>query len=204
MSQQILFIHGGNTHDSYEEYLVYLRETQASLEKLRRRGIGQNLAERLGEGFEVIVPNMPCKQNAKYLEWKIWFEKFIPFLREGVILIGHSLGGLFLVKYLSENTLAVSVRSTLLVAAPYSSTTRRPEGLGDFVLGDDLSRFASQAGEVVIYHSHDDEIVPYSSSQKYLESIPQADLETFDDRGHFNQETFPELEDKLRELSLVS
>lgn len=204
MKQQVFLIHGGHPQDSYEAYLAYLRAYPLDLDKHNAQGWKQNLPVRLGEEFDVIAPNMPCKQNAKYLEWKIWFEKFIPFLRDGVILIGHSLGGLFLVKYLSENTLAVSVHSTFLVAAPYSSTTRRPEGLGDFVLGDDFSRFASQAGEVVIYHSHDDEIVPYSSGQKFLESLPQARLETFEDRGHFNQETFPELEDKIRELSLDS
>lgn len=204
MSQQVVIIYGGHTHDSYEEYLEYLRAYELDFERQGSVGWKQNLPERLGGEFEVVAPSMPCKQNAKYLEWKIWFEKFIPFLHDGVILIGHSLGGLFLVKYLSENHLTVSVRATFLVGAPFELTTRRPDGLGDFVLGDDLSRFVSQAGDVVIYHSHDDEIVPYSSGQKYLESLPRAHLETFEDRGHFNQETFPELEDKLRELSTSS
>ena len=47
------------------------------------------------------------RTNARYEEWKIWFERMIPFLNDNVILVGHSLGGIFFVKYLSENLLPI-------------------------------------------------------------------------------------------------
>ena len=46
---------------------------------------------------------MPCKFMVDYEAWKIWFERHFQFLQKEVILIGWSLGGRFLLKYLSEN-----------------------------------------------------------------------------------------------------
>ena len=196
--QQVVIIHGGETFDSYQMYLENLRVKQVDFSKRMAQDWKQHLPERLGQVCEVIAPSMPCKQNAKYLEWKIWFEKFIPLLRDGVILIGHSLGGIFLVKYLSENTLPIVVQATFLVGAPCNTPTQHP--IADFVLTQPLNGFAQQAGVMVLFHSHDDEIVPFSNAQKYAELLPDAHLQAFENRGHFNDETFPELEDKLREL----
>jgi len=43
---------------------------------------------------------MPCIENAKYNEWKIQFEKYLKRTDNDLILIGMSLGGIFLTKYL--------------------------------------------------------------------------------------------------------
>ena len=47
---------------------------------------------------------MPCYLNAKYIEWKIVFESIVERLSIGdeITLIGHSLGGNFLLKYFGE------------------------------------------------------------------------------------------------------
>ena len=71
---------------------------------------------------------MPLQENAKYNDWKIFFERYIPFLRNNVILIGASLGGIFLAKYLSENKFPKKILSTYLICPPFDNTT----------LGEDL------------------------------------------------------------------
>ena len=102
MKQQIFVIHGGNASNSYHEYLKYLKAKKITLDDFHRKDWKTGLAEKLGRNFEVHNPAMPNKQNAKYLEWKIYFEKIIPLMKAPVILVGHSLGGIFLAKYLSE------------------------------------------------------------------------------------------------------
>src|SRR3989344_3659970 len=105
MKTQIVVIHGGDTFDTYEQYLSFLKNYKIDFERFRenKKDWKATLAEKLGENYEVISHSMPNKRNAKYIEWKIWFEKFIPFLNPEVILVGHSLGGAFLAKYFSEN-----------------------------------------------------------------------------------------------------
>ena len=95
MKQQILVIHGGNAFDTYAEYLDNLKIKEVTLEKIRARDWKRTLADKLGQDYDVISPMMPNGQNAKYIEWKIWFEKIFSLFDDGAILIGHSLGASF-------------------------------------------------------------------------------------------------------------
>lgn len=47
-------------------------------------------------------PQMPDPDNPHYLSWKGCIEKELKALADDSILVGHSLGGSVLVKYLSE------------------------------------------------------------------------------------------------------
>ncbi len=199
MNRQVFVIHGGNAYDSYEKYFISLRNKQVTLEDLRRTDWKMMLQQKLGDEFEVYVPSMPSKQNAKYAEWKIWFEKFVPFMEPNVILVGHSLGAIFLAKYLSENAYPVTIRATLLVGAPFNTLTNHP--LADFNLGTDLTLLSKQAGEIFLYHSKDDNVVPYSNFQDYQHALPDARAFSFNDRGHFVGEHFPEILETIRSLA---
>ena len=99
---QILLIHGGETFRNQKDYLNYLKNRTISIKK-RVRWSQEYLDKELGKKFEIIRPRMPLQENAKYSDWKIFFERHMPLLRNNIILIGNSLGGIFLAKYLSEN-----------------------------------------------------------------------------------------------------
>jgi predicted alpha/beta hydrolase family esterase len=184
--RQVIIIGGGEAFDTREEYLAYLRGVPYDPYEVRPDGWKKNLPLALGDGFEVIALSMPCALNAKYEEWAIWFGRVVPFLRDGVILVGHSLGANFIVKYLAENALPVRVGSIHLVAGSFGCA-------GGFSLPASLERVTEQAGRVFIYHSHDDPVVPFSDAEKYRDAFPKAELIAFDDRGHFSQADFPEL-----------
>lgn len=200
MKKQIIFIDGGETFDSYEDYLGYLRGCEFDPEKVRGKRWKDSLAERLGEDFEVIAPTMPCKFNAKYKEWKIWFDRVVPFLRDGVILIGHSLGGIFLAKYLSENDFPKKISATYLIAAPYDAEDSE-YSLADFTLPKSLEKLRQQGGKIFIFHSEDDPVVPFLDSGKYLRALPEAEKMIFKDKGHFLQEEFPELVESVTKMT---
>lgn len=198
MKRQVFVIHGGNAFDSYEEYITYLKAKEISLADLQYKDWKHDLGEKLGEDYEIIAPRMPSGNNAKYVEWKIWFEKFIPFLQDEVILVGHSLGGIFLAKFLSEETFPKKIGGVFLVAAPFNTATQH--SLGDFILNHDLQKLAKQAEQIFLYHSHDDAIVPFSNFEQYIELLPQANQRIFDHRGHMNQEEFPEIVQDIQSL----
>ena len=193
MKKQIVIIHGGETYATYDGYIEGLKSyTIENLDDLRRRSWKDTLNERLGENYDVVSPKMPNKLNAKYLEWKLWFEKLIPLLNEKVVLIGHSLGGIFLVKYLAENKYPKIIVATFLIAAPHDDTAGT-YSLADFTIPKDLSQIQTQGGELYLIHSKDDRVVPFSDVEKYQKQLKDARAMLFEDRGHFNQEEFKEL-----------
>jgi predicted alpha/beta hydrolase family esterase len=156
----------------------------------------KNLQEDLGEGCAVLPIAMPNKLNAKYEEWQIWFERHIPFFEDDVVLIGHSLGGVFLAKYLAENDLPKRVAKTFLVAAPYETESEEYH-LDTFVLPESRWRFAGQGGEILLFHSKDDAVVPYPDAERYARALPKAELVALNNLGHINQEHFPELVNRI-------
>ena len=201
MKKQVFIIHGGDTFKTYEEYLLFLKDWEIDFEKYKenKKNWKINLQEELGDEFEVIAPKMPNKINAKYLEWKIWFEKFIPYITEGVILVGHSLGGSFLVKFLSENDMPKKIRGTFLVAPVYDEDSNG-YSLADFKLPDNLSGFEKQGGQIFIYHSEDDPVVPFNNLGKFKEKLISAKTIIFKNKQHFGQEKLPEIVKDIKGL----
>ncbi len=186
MKQQIFLIHGGSVFKSYEDYIKYLSEREIDFERFLKdeKDWKGNLKNDLSNKFDVIVPSMPCKQNAKYIEWKIWFDKFVPYLKDDIILIGHSLGGTFLVKYLSENIIPKKVKALFLIAPAFSEG--EDESLDDFIPFSDFSKVKEQAKNIFIYGSEDDQVVPFSDFEKFKKELDSAVFRKFKNEGHFN------------------
>ena len=191
-------IGGGTVFKGYESYLSYLRRYKIeNLESLKYRDWKSDLERVLGSEFELVYPKMPCKEDAKYLEWKIWLKKLFPFLRNDIILIGHSLGGTFWLKYLAENGFPNRISQLHLVSAPVSNDK---EFLGDFVPPEDLSNIAKLANNIYLYYSQDDSVVPFSELQKILSKLPSAKTIVLQNYGHFRTKEFPELIKRLRKI----
>jgi uncharacterized protein len=196
--KQIVFLHGGETFASYEDYLAALETYKYTypLPEEPKRWKYQLRDELTYHGWEVHMPSMPSKFNARYDAWRLWFRKVVPHLRDGVVLVGHSLGGLFLIKYLEEERLPATVDATHIIAAPYD-TVGPGESLADFTIPSSLDHVVAQAGTIMLYHSEDDSIVPFAEVLRYQAALPQAALHTFTDRGHFLGPTFPELTEAI-------
>ncbi len=201
MKKQVLFIHGGQSYSNYEVFLKSLRDELLDPYAVKPQRWHQSLAEKLGEAYEVFHPSMPNSENAKYIEWKIWFEKYIPYLHDGVVLIGHSQGGYFLSKYFTENPFPVSIKALVLVAAPFEPDDFGGEDGGDFHFDTtSLQKLAEVADYVYLFHSEDDFVVPYRHALRYKELLPQAELITFKDKNHFLVPELPELIEQIKRL----
>lgn len=193
MKRQILIIHGGHPADTYQKYLLYLKNAKVSIDDLRFRGWKASLDKKLGKEYEVLSPKMPNPQQARYKEWEIWFEKFAPLLNKNAILIGHSLGGAFLAKYLSEKKFPGTIRATFLVASPFYEKK-------SFKLPASLKKFSRQGGHIFLYQSRDDWVVSFKHFEKFRKALPEAAVRIFHGRGHFHQENFPEIVKDIKSL----
>jgi len=200
MKRQIVAIHGGTSFDTYEDYISFIKTRELTLERLAQCDDWKaSLGKELGEGFEVLWPKMPNGTNARYAEWSLWFGRCALLLQDSVVLIGHSLGGIFLAKYLSEHDFPRNIKATCLVAAPFDGVST-VESLNDFALPASLQTLEAQGGQIYIVHSQDDPVVPYAEMAKYQAALPKAQPMVFEDRGHFNQDSFPELTALIRSL----
>lgn len=188
--RQVCIIGGGTAFASDEDFGRWLADLDVGYERLFYGTDWKPwLASQLPE-CDVLQPQMPNRQNAKYRDWAIYFSKITPFLRPDAVLIGHSLGGIFLTKYFSENSPAEKFSKVILIAAPYDDETN--ESLGDFKISS-AGKLADTAGEVHLLFSKDDPVVPFTELAKYQRDLSQAQAHIFDDKQHFNQPEFPEL-----------
>lgn len=191
-SMTIIVIHGGTVFDSENKFYDYLRNTTLDPFEPPSQKWRNWLRDSLDE--PVIVPKMPNKQNAQYEEWKIWFERQLEFVEGKLILVGHSLGAVFLVKYLSENTLDVD--SIFLIATPMMEKDIGNESLVSF--SPDVKLIGNiHIENIHIFHSEDDPVVPISHSELLHETLG-GQFHRFSNKQHFNQETFPELLEEIK------
>jgi len=196
--QQIVVIHGGDAYPDRETFRQSLRAWKVTINKfIYHKDWKYNLQEDLGNNFQVLNPTMPNKYYAFYEEWEIWFEKLIPFLTNGVILVGHSQGGIFLAKYLSTHIFPVHIHKLILLASPHSDS----DYLGDFALTVPIDNVPDQCDEIHLFQSDDDPLVSFSEVEKYHAVWPQAILHKLTDRGHIRQEHFPELVEVIKKNS---
>ena len=203
-TKQVFYIHGGNAYSDYNAFLDDLRTMPVrnlpDVEPLKKWT--QSLREDLGEDFEVFTPTMPNSLNAKYLEWKIWFERHFEYLRDDIILLGWSQGGYFLAKYLIEENPPFSIKALFLGAAPFEPADFGGEDGGDFAFDTTkVSELGKKAQNIVIMHSKDDFVVPYEHALKYKAALPNAELVKFEDKNHFLIAEFPELLSKIKDFS---
>ncbi len=201
MKKQVFYIHGGESFLNYEDFLIRLKTKDIwdlPSENIHKKWT-EHLVENLGEGYEVFMPQMPNKWNARYEEWRIWFERHFEHLRDDLVLAGCSLGSMFLVKYLSENKLPVRVKSLYLMATAINLEGYIDDSSGDFMTTlEMISSIASKVEQIKILHSEDDFVVPYKHALKLKEILPEAELVTFEDKNHFLIPEFPELIEMLK------
>ena len=188
--KQVWFFHGGESFSDYSTYLTHLKARNIDYDRLKNQKKWRTwIAEQIPE-VDCLIPTLPNGDNAVYDEWKIIFEKFIPFFSDDVQLVGHSLGAMFLAKYLHEKRLEAPVRRIILVAPGYDKDNL--EDYGSFKV-DSAKGVELSAQEIHLFHSKDDPAVPFSELAKFQSDIPSAIAHVFQDRGHFVDSTFPEL-----------
>lgn len=71
--------------------------------------------------------------------------------------------------------------------------------MANFILQPELlSKIPYITQNIHLYHSFDDPICPWKNVLKYQTYFPDAQLHSFENRGHFLDMTFPELLEQLK------
>lgn len=191
--KQVILIRGGESFKSDEDFYEYLKQEKLDPYRASNRW-SVHLDLDLGNKYEVILPNMPARENGKYEAWKIWFEKHFEFLKEEVVLIGYSLGGTFLLKYLSENPFPKKIAQLHFVAPWIGTKLSTLEDIDTFAFDvGNLHLIKDKATAVHVWQSKDDFVVPFTDGETVHSNIPGSQFYVFEDRNHFIQNEFHEL-----------
>jgi len=174
--RQLLFVQGGGkgTHDEWDDKLV---------ESLRRE---------LGQDYEIRYPRMPNEEDPSYPPWKTTLEREIETLRDGAILVGHSVGGTILLKVLTEQSPARELGAIFLIAAPFVGDGGWPAE--DLRFPPDLGTHLPEAVPIYFYHGLADETAPPAHAELYARAVPQASVHRLAGRDH-------QLDNDLREVA---
>lgn len=141
-----------------------------------------SLRNALGPDYDVRYPRMPNDGDTEYKVLKGQLAKELAALDGELILVGHSAGGSTLVKYFSEETVENPIAGVFLIAAPYFGGEGWLVDDGD--LDEDFASRLPQEVPIFLYHSRDDEWVPFAHLALYANKLPQATIREFDGRGH--------------------
>jgi predicted alpha/beta hydrolase family esterase len=180
-----IIIHGMPSREEYESAGGNFRSTQHWLPWLQEKLISK--------GVNASALEMPKPYDPDYEKWRNVFEK--NDINNQTILVGHSCGGGFLVRWLSENK--VNVGKVVLVA-PWTDPTKELEtDFFNFTIDPDL--VSRTLGVTVMYSIDDDEVILKTVNEIKV-ALPQASFIEFTNKGHFTLEDmgtveFPELLD---------
>ncbi|RYY15056.1 MAG: serine hydrolase family protein [Chitinophagaceae bacterium] len=181
--QKILFLHSaGHQHNE---------EGSARLLKF--------IKDKLSANFEIIAPIMPHPDEPDYNSWKMVLTEVFKIMDDDIILIGHSLGGSVLLKFLSEEQPSQHIKALYLVAVPFW-------GLDDweieeFTLVDDFAERLPSIDAITIYHSRDDQTVSSKHGERYASELPMSVYHELNGYGHVYWDGLPEMTKSIQEYS---
>jgi len=140
------------------------------------------------------TPEIPQCYNLEYETWKREFERYD--VTPETILVGHSCGGGFLVRWLSEHR-EVRVGKVVLVA-PWINPDKDKEGGDDFFDFEIDPSLVFRTDGLMIYGSDNDRDAIQKSVQILREKIKDAGYREFTGYRHFitkhmGRVEFPEL-----------
>jgi hypothetical protein len=171
MTKRVLIIHGWESN-SREHFFL---EEKERIEKL---------------GYEVAVPDMPDTLHPKQDEWVQVIKDFNP--DENSILIGHSLGGVAVLRYLEKATNKTG--KCILIATPIRKLGPGYEGTENFLEKDfDWNKIKENAKKFVVFNQTEDPAIPLQQGKdlaKYLD----AELVVVKGNDHFDKIDFNLLE----------
>lgn len=181
--KRAIIIHGYNDRSEYLDASRPAASNDHWLPWLQR--------QLLLNGIEAQTPEMPGFYQPDYNRWKEMLERFAP--DEETMLVGHSCGGGFLVRWLSENN--IKTGAVVLVAPWLDPKNVLGGSFFDFAVETNIA--ARTAGLTVMYSTDDDPEV-LKSVETLKASLKGARFEEFTGKGHFvlsslKSEKFPEL-----------
>ncbi len=182
MRSQLLFVQGGgaDTHDAWDHRLV------------------QSLQTALGPHYEIRYPRMPDEADPHYAAWKAALYEELHKLRDGAILVGHSIGGTVLLHALAELKPMRTFGAIILLAAPFVGEGGWPSD--EMPSAPEFAKTLPSDVPVVLYQGLADDTVPLTHLDLYTKAIPTARVHRLPGRDHQFNDDLSDVAQMIRTL----
>lgn len=170
-SMNIILMHGKDTNPE-EKWYPWFKEAVLAI------------------GSEFCAPALPSADNPVMDEWLDVLRKCKP--DEDTVLVGHSRGGIAIMRYLEQLESGLRVKAVVLIAANSGSLKDRAvvaeSNMGFYTEeGYDFVEITSHCDTFFVLHSEDDHVVPFSNGEKNATGLG-VELLSFTKYRHFGSD----------------
>jgi len=187
--KNVIIIHGKPSKENYYDADGYTSSNFGWIPWLQNQLLTRDIMPN--------VPEMPHAYMPEYTSWKREFERFD--VTPDTMLVAHSMGGGFLMRWLSEHADAAPAR-VVLVAPSLDPLRQNETGFCEF----DIDPTITNRTQLIVMTSDNDSEKAEQSRQMIVDALPQTDVRIFAGYGHFipshlEKETLEELVDIILE-----
>lgn len=158
--------------------------------------------------YNVLIPEFPPREGVIYENWKDKFGKYKNYIKEDSIVIAHSIGNEFIIKYFNENNLKVDLYISLAGFAKYFEDEGREDlnrACKEFLATDiEVENFKNLCNKKYSIYSNNDHIVPFEILEEYSRKIEAIPI-LIEGIGHMGKksglEELPKVLELIREIS---
>lgn len=157
-----------------------------------------NLQRELSREYHIHYPIIDDPEAPTYQMWKKLFSTELSRIDQPLILIGHSLGGSTLLKYLSEEKPKITVYAMFLIATPHWG--KNGWDVEDFLLQENFEAELRNIPHVYLYHCQNDPVVPFQHLEFYKKAFPDSVVRELKGKDHAFENGLPELVSDIKAL----
>lgn len=186
MKRSVLLIHGAG-EGAYKE----------------DKNLADNLQKLLGTSYDVRYPKMENENDAPYDIWVNQIKEELSKMHEPTILVGHSVGGSVLIKFLSEENIKNTLAGIFLLATPFwgGDGGWTYDGYETLELPRPESAKVPKHVPLFLYHSRDDETVPFAHVKLFAKRFPDATVRELKSGGHQLNNDLSDVANDIKQLS---
>ena len=153
------------------------------------------------EGWQAAVPALSTPEYQSLENWKRALAEQVPAYAEADLLIGHSLGGTFILRLLESDL--IKRKQVILVSTLIDEINNEEyDSLNKSFIDTSFqwNKIKENCGKVFVFHGDDDPYVPMSQAETISKEL-DAPLQIIKGGGHINADSgyteFPEILDVI-------
>jgi len=164
--------------------------------------LAESLRSLLGSFYEVRYPVMQNEQDASYEVWAGQIKEELTKRKGPAVVVGHSVGGSVAIKFLMENVVENALAGLFLIATPFwgGDGGWTYDGYEELIIPKVADSKLSDDVPLFLYHSNDDEVVPFAHLALYARRFPAAKAREINGRGHQMNNDLREVADDIKRL----